>query len=96
MKGQKLVLEKALSVQIDQLNATMVELKERIRIIREAMKEAQERINLASDGYAAGITEYDELLLAQKAELEARSIYLQTLLSYQMAKSEIEFASGVQ
>jgi outer membrane protein len=96
MKGQKLILEKTLSVQIDHLNATMVELKERVRIIREAMKEAQERINLASDGYAAGITEYDELLLAQKAELEARSIYLQTLLGYQMAKSEIEFASGVQ
>ena len=44
IKGQKLLLEKALSVQIDQLNASLMELKERIQILQEAIKEAQERM----------------------------------------------------
>jgi outer membrane protein TolC len=57
----------------------LVELRERIQILQAAIKETQERTSLASDGYAAGITEYEELLLGQKAELEAKSIYLQTL-----------------
>ena len=96
IRGQKLILEKALSVQIDHLNTNLIELKERIQILQTAIKEAQERTSLASDGYAAGITEYDELLLAQKAELEAKSTYLQTLFNYQMIKSEIEFVSGMQ
>lgn len=95
-KGQKLVLEKALSVQIDHLNTSLMELKERIEIIRVAIKETQERVDLASDGYSAGITEYEELLLAQKAELEAKSNYLLGLFNYQMIKSEIEFISGIQ
>jgi outer membrane protein len=93
IKGQKLILEKALSAQIDQLNTNLMELKERIRIVQEAIQEARERMGLASDGYAAGITEYEDLLLAQKAELEARSIGLQLRFNYQMTKSEIEFIS---
>lgn len=96
IRGQKLILEKALSVQIEYLSTNLIELRERIQIFQSAIKEAQERTSLASDGYAAGITEYDELLLAQKAELEAKSIYLQTLFNYQMIKSEIEFVSGIQ
>jgi hypothetical protein len=41
-----------------------------------------------------GSTEYDELLLAQKNELEMKSAYLQSLYLYQTTKSEIEFISG--
>ncbi len=93
-KGQKLLLEKVLTVQVDHLNASLTELRERIEILQGAVKEAQERMNLASDGYAAGITEYDDLLLAQKSELEMRSAYLQSLFLYQTAKSEIELISG--
>ncbi|HSB06662.1 MAG TPA: TolC family protein [Thermodesulfobacteriota bacterium] len=96
VRGQRLILEKALSVQIDHLNTNLIELRERIQILQAAIQEAQERTGLASDGYAAGITEYDELLLAQKAELEAKSIHLQTLFNYQMIKSEIEYVSGMQ
>ena len=93
-KGQKLMLEKALSIQIDHLHTTLMELRERIEILRTAIREAQERAQLAADGYAAGITEYDELLLAQKTELEMRSAYLQGLYLYQAATSEMEFISG--
>ncbi len=51
-----------------------MELKERIQpSFRQSIKEARERTQLASDGYAAGITEYEELLLAQKAELGSES-----------------------
>lgn len=95
-REQKLILEKALSAQIDQLNTSLMELKERIEIIRVAIQDTQERMDLASDGYAAGITEYEELLLAQKTELEAKSNYLLNLCNYQIIKSEIDFILGIQ
>lgn len=93
-KGQKLMLEKALSIQIDHLHTTLVELRERIEILQTAIREAQERTQLAADAYASGITEYDELLLAQKTELEMKAGYLQGLYLYQVAISEMEFISG--
>ena len=93
-KGQKLLLEKALSVQIDHLHTTLMELRERIEILQGAIKEARERTQLAADGYAAGITEYDELLLAQRAELEIKSAYLQGLYLYHTTMFEMELISG--
>jgi len=92
--SQKVLLELALSVQVDHLHSTLTELRERVNILQGAIKDALERTQLAADGYAAGITEYDELLLAQKTELEMRSAYLQSLYLYQTTESEMEFISG--
>jgi outer membrane protein TolC len=92
--SQKVLLESALSVQVDLLQSTLTELRERVNILQGAIKDSQERTQLAADGYAAGITEYDELLLAQKTELEMRSAYLQSLYLYQTTKSEMEFIFG--
>jgi len=96
VKGQKMVVESAMSVQIDHLRATLTELKERIRILRTGVDEARERMQLAADGYAAGITEYDDLLLSQKGELEMKTACLQSLFLSRIVKSEIEFISGIQ
>jgi outer membrane protein TolC len=93
-RGQRHLLESALSAQVDHLHSTLVELGERIGILRAAIQEAQERVQLASDGYAAGMTEYDELLFAQRTELEMKTAYLQSLFLYQLALSELEFVSG--
>jgi len=94
VRGQRYLLESALSAQVDHLHSTLVELRERISILRTAIQEAQERVQLASDGYAAGMTEYDELLFAQRTELEMKTAYLQSLFLYQLALSELEFVSG--
>ncbi len=94
VKNQKLQLESALSVQIDQLHSTLTELQERAQILQMAVKEAQERAQLAADGYAVGMTDYDELLLAQRTELEMKSAYLQSLYLYQVTLSELELLSG--
>jgi outer membrane protein TolC len=95
IRGQRLLLEKALSVQTDHLNMNLTEVKERMALLRAAIQEAQERVSLASEGYAAGITEFDDLLYAQKSELEMKSNYLQGLLLYQVTKSEIELILGI-
>lgn len=96
VKGQKMLLESALSVQIDHLRTVLLELKDRAAIFQSSTKEARERTQLAADGYASGITDYEELLLAQKADLELRAGYLQSLFLFQMTKAEIEFISGIQ
>ncbi len=95
-KGQKLLLESALSVQIDHLHLTLTELKERATILRASVKEAKERVQLAADGYASGITDYEQLLLSQKSELELKASYLQSLFLFEMTKSEIEFITGIE
>jgi outer membrane protein TolC len=96
VKGQKMLLESALSVQMDHLHTALLELKERAAIFQASIKEAKERTQLAADGYASGITEYEELLLAQKTEIELKASYLQSLFLFQMTRAEIEFVSGVQ
>jgi outer membrane protein TolC len=96
IKGQRLLAEKVLSLQVDQLQATLKELGERLGIYKNAIREAQERMNLASDGYAAGITEYEDLLQAQKSEIELKAGFLQALFLYQVSKAEIESLSGGQ
>lgn len=96
VKGQKMLLESALSVQIDHLHTALLELKERAVIFQASIKEAKERTQLAADGYASGITDYEELLLAQKTDFELRASYLQSLFLFQMTKAEIEFISGIQ
>jgi outer membrane protein len=95
IKTQKMVVESAMSVQIDHLQATLTELKERVRILREGVDEAVERMQLAADGYAAGITEYHDLLLSQMGELPIKSTLLQSLFLSRIVKSEIEFISGM-
>jgi outer membrane protein TolC len=96
VKGQKMLLESALSVQMDHLHTTLSELKERAAIYRDSLKEVRERVQLAADGYASGITEYEDLLLSQKAEIEMQANYLHSLFQFQMTKAEIEFISGIQ
>ncbi len=94
IKSQKLQLESALTVQIEHLHSTLKELQEKVQILQMAIKEAQERAQLAADGFAVGMTDYDELLLAQRTELEMKSGYLQSLYLYQVTLSELELLSG--
>jgi len=95
VRSQKILLENALSIQIENLNKTLIGLMDKMKVLRAAVKEAQERTNLTADGYAAGITEYEKLLYAQKTEIEMKSAYLQNLYLYHITKSEIEFVLGL-
>ena len=94
-KGQKALLESALSAQMDYLHTTLLELKDRASILEASIKEVKERVQLAADGYASGITEYEEVLLSQKSEIETRANYLHSLFQFQATRAEIEFVSGV-
>jgi outer membrane protein TolC len=94
IKSQKMQLESALTVQVEHLHSTLKELQEKAQILGTAIKEAHERTQLAADGYAVGVTDYDELLLAQRTELEMKSAYLQSLYLYQVTLSEIELITG--
>jgi len=92
--AQRFQMEAALTLQIDRFQSTLKELQGRVEILQTAIQEAQERTQLAADGYAVGVTEYDELLLAQRTELEMKSAYLQSLYLYQATLSELELVAG--
>ena len=94
VKDQQVALEQAISAQTSGLQKTLIGLVEKIKVLQPAMKETQERINLASEGYSAGLIEYEKVLYAQKTELEMRAAYLQSLFLYHTIKCDLEFLSG--
>jgi outer membrane protein TolC len=87
-------LEQAISDQTSGLQKTLIGLTDKIKILKPAIKGTQERITLASEGYSAGLIEYEEVLYAQKTELEMRAAYLQSLFLYHTMKCDLEFLSG--
>ena len=94
IKDQQVVLEQAISAQTSGLQKTLIGLVDRIKVLHPALEETRERINLASEGYSAGLIEYEKVLYAQKTELEMRAAYLQSLFLYHTMKCDLEFLSG--
>jgi outer membrane protein len=94
-KTQKSLLETGILAQIDHLSANVGELKERINILSGSMEEARERSQLSADGYAAGSTDFDEILDSQRFEIQLKASYLQSLYQFHVAQSEIDFISGL-
>jgi len=94
IKDQGILLEKAISAQISALHKTLSGLTEKMEVLRGAIEETNERVNLAAEGYSAGLIEYEKLLSAQKTEIEMKLARLQCLVFYHTMKSEIELLSG--
>ena len=94
VKDQERLLEQAILAQTSGFQKTLIGLVDKMKVLQPAMKETQERINLASEGYSAGLIEYEKVLYAQKTELEMRAAYLQSLFLYHTMKCDLEFLSG--
>lgn len=94
VKDQQVTLEQAISAQTSGLQKALARLEEKIKILKPTLEEARERVDLASDGFSAGLIEYEKVLYAQKTELEMKAAYLQTLFLYHTMKSDLEFLSG--
>lgn len=91
---QKGLFEMSLPVKVEHLLLALEEFKREIEILKEAVKDAKERTELAADGFSIGSVEYDELLLSQRTELELRSAYLRSLYGYHTTMAEIDYISG--
>lgn len=66
----------------------------RVRAAEEAVGQARESLRIIQNRYEAGLTTITELLRAQSAQLDARTIYLAALHDGQTARAQLERAAG--
>jgi outer membrane protein TolC len=62
---------------------------------RDSADQAKESVRIVQNRYEAGLTTITELLRAQTAQLDARTLYLNALQDWQVAQAQLERAAGV-
>jgi outer membrane protein len=68
---------------------------QRAAAARDAADQAKESLRIVQNRYEAGLTTITELLRAQTAQLDARTLYLNALQDWQVAQAQLERAAGV-
>ena len=68
---------------------------QRTAAARDAADQAKESLRIVQNRYEAGLTTITELLRAQTAQLDARTLYLNALQDWQAAQAQLERAAGV-
>jgi outer membrane protein len=68
--------------------------RQRAEAARDAVEQARESLRIVQNRYEAGLTTITELLRAQTAQLEARTMYLSALHDAQVARAQLERAAG--
>ncbi len=94
VRTQKELFERSLPIKLEHLLISLEEIKREVEVLKEAIKDAKERTELAADGFSIGSVEYDDVLLSQRTELELRTAYLGSLYGYHNTLAEIEYLSG--
>jgi outer membrane protein TolC len=68
---------------------------QRAATARDAADQAKESLRIVQNRYEAGLTTITELLRAQTAQLDARTLYLNALQDWQVAQAQLARAAGV-
>jgi outer membrane protein TolC len=68
---------------------------QRAAAARDAADQAKESLRIVQNRYEAGLTTITELLRAQTAQLDARTLYLNALQDWQVSQAQLERAAGV-
>jgi outer membrane protein TolC len=68
---------------------------QRAAAARDAADQAKESLRIVQNRYESGLTTITELLRAQTAQLDARTLYWNALQDWQVAQAQLERASGV-
>lgn len=68
---------------------------QRAEAAHDAADEAKESLRIVQNRYEAGLTTITELLRAQTAQLDARTLYLNALQDWQVSQAQLARAAGV-
>jgi outer membrane protein len=68
---------------------------QRAAAARDAADQAKESLRIVQNRYEAGLTTITELLRAQTAQLDARTLYWNALQDWQVSQAQLERAAGV-
>jgi len=87
-------LKDAVTLEVTQDYYNLVKASEKVIVAEEAVKQAEENYRVTDDKFKQGITLNSELLDAETALKQVRTNYTQALVDYELAKAQIEKATG--
>ncbi len=87
-------LKDAVTLEVTQDYYNLIKASEKVMVSEETVNQAEENYRVTDDRFKQGITLNSELLDAETALKQARTNYTQALVDYELAKAQIEKATG--
>jgi len=87
-------LKDAVTLEVTQDYYNLIKASEKVMVSEETVNQAEENYRVTDDKFKQGITLNSELLDAETALKQARTNYTQSLVDYELAKAQIEKATG--
>ncbi len=87
-------LKDAVTLEVTQDYYNLIKASEKVTVSQETVKQAEENYRVTDDKFKQGMALNSELLDAETALKQARTNYTQALVDYELAKAQIEKATG--
>ena len=88
------ILKDAVTLQVTQSYLNLVQAKEKLSVSEFSVEQAEENYRVTSELFKQGLILNSELLDVEVALLQAKTNYVQTLVDYEIAKANLERATG--
>ncbi len=89
-------LKDAVTLEVTQDYYNLIKASEKVTVSQETVQQAKENYKVTDDKFKQGMALNSELLDAETALKQARTNYTQALVDYELAKAQIEKATGVK
>ena len=87
-------LKDAVTLDVTQNYYNLIKAKEKVLVTQQTVSQAEENYRVTDDKFKQGLTLNSELLDAEVALVQAKTNYAQSIVDYELAKAQIERATG--
>jgi outer membrane protein TolC len=87
-------LKDAVTLQVTQSYLNLVRAEKKLTVSETSVEQAEENYRVASELYKQGLILNSDLLDVEVALLQTRTNHVQTLVDYELAKANLERATG--
>jgi len=87
-------LKDAVTLQVTQNYLNLTQAKEKLVVSQTSVEQAEENYRVASELYKQGLILNSDLLDVEVALLQTKTNFVQTVVDYELAKSNLERAIG--
>lgn len=94
IEAEKKVLENKLKLEVVKAYHNYISAKERLKVSKIAIEQAQETVRIVQDRFEVGLTTITELLRSQTASVQAELDMLKSLYDYYLGYANVLFATG--
>jgi outer membrane protein len=87
-------LKDAVTLDVTQNYYNLIKAKEKVLVTQQTVSQAEENYRVTDEKFKQGLTLNSELLDAEVALVQAKTNYAQSIVEYELAKAQIERATG--